>query len=231
MPPTTGTHGATSALAALIAERGYRGGDRLPPERDLSEALGVSRPTVREAIGRLVADGVLVARRGSGTYIAPVDLEHIFTVRLALEPLAASLAAEHRSPSDVSEMQAALEDLKATLEEPVRFSAADARIHDLVAMASGNPVLRDVLDRLAGRAKLSRSATSGDASVRSDTLSHMDALVSAVASGDRVTAHDTMRDHLLLVRRSVGTDEIGIGVDPARSIAKSRRHPPGSVER
>jgi GntR family transcriptional regulator, transcriptional repressor for pyruvate dehydrogenase complex len=230
MPEMTGTYGATSALSALIAERGYRGGDRLPPERDLSEALGVSRPTVREAIGRLVADGVLVARRGSGTYIAPVNLEHIFTVRLALEPLAASLAAEHRSQLELSEMQAALKEMRATLTESDRFSAADERVHELIALASGNPVLRDVLDRLAGLAKLSRSATSGDAAVRSDALSHIDALVSAVARRDGVTARDTMRDHLLLVRRSLTSGKNRVSVDPARSVAMSRRLVPGSAK-
>lgn len=191
---------ATRALYALIVDGGYGVGDRLPPERDLSETLGLSRPTVREAIGRLVAEGVLQSRRGSGTYVAPIDLEHVFTVRLALEPLAAGLAAQHRTDDQLAELRTHLDGMRAALEDAAAFATADGRAHALLARASGNPVLHDVLGRLAGLARVSRSVTSGDAGVRRQALVHMSAIVAAVAAGDPGRAETAMRDHLGAVR-------------------------------
>jgi GntR family transcriptional repressor for pyruvate dehydrogenase complex len=201
---TSAAESTTRALYTLIVEGGYRVGDRLPPERDLSETLGLSRPTVREAIGRLVAEGVLQARRGSGTYVAPVDLEHIFTVRLALEPLAAALAAQHRSDQQLAELRAHLDAMRSAIDDARAFAGRDGRAHELLARASGNPVLHDVLERLAGLARLSRSVTSEDAAVRMRTLEHMSGLVAAVEAHDPGRAEAAMRDHLVAVRESVG---------------------------
>lgn len=56
-------------LQALIEERHMKKGDRLPAERQLATSLGVSRPSLREAIQQLNSQGVLISRRGDGTYI------------------------------------------------------------------------------------------------------------------------------------------------------------------
>jgi GntR family transcriptional regulator len=57
-------------LEDLLVHRRYRVGDRIPPEADLVRSLGVSRATVRTAVGRLVGRGLLVRRQGSGTFLA-----------------------------------------------------------------------------------------------------------------------------------------------------------------
>jgi GntR family transcriptional regulator len=61
---------AEKVLEDLLVHRRYRIGDRIPPEADLVRNLGVSRATVRAAVGRLVARGLLVRRQGSGTFLA-----------------------------------------------------------------------------------------------------------------------------------------------------------------
>ncbi|KQT53122.1 hypothetical protein ASG43_19265 [Aureimonas sp. Leaf454] len=58
-------------LVAMIAEQALQPGDRLPAERALSEAMGVGRSSLREAIGQLTANGRLATRRGGGTYVGP----------------------------------------------------------------------------------------------------------------------------------------------------------------
>ena len=194
---------ATGALRRLIAERAYHAGDRLPPERELTDELAVSRPTLREGIGRLVAEGVLEARRGSGTYVAEIDLDQIFDVRLLLEPFAAREAAHHRTPAQLEELRALLTEIEHTSHEPARFAAADAGIHAVVARAAGNPVLHDILDRLAGLTNLSRAVTSTDHAVRDSALTHLRGLVAAVAARDAGAAERAMRDHLRVVRRAV----------------------------
>jgi GntR family transcriptional regulator len=61
---------AEKVLEDLLVHRRYRVGDRIPPEADLVRSLGVSRATVRTAVGRLVDRGLLVRRQGSGTFLA-----------------------------------------------------------------------------------------------------------------------------------------------------------------
>src|SRR6478672_8565908 len=61
---------AEKVLEDLLVRRRYRIGDRIPPEVELVQSLGVSRATIRAAVGRLVGRGLLVRRQGSGTFLA-----------------------------------------------------------------------------------------------------------------------------------------------------------------
>ena len=61
---------AEKVLEDLLVHRQYRIGDRIPPETELVRSLGVSRATIRAAVGRLVSRGLLVRRQGSGTFLA-----------------------------------------------------------------------------------------------------------------------------------------------------------------
>ena len=61
---------AEQVLEDLLVRRRYRIGDRIPPEVELVRSLGVSRATIRAAVGRLVGRGLLVRRQGSGTFLA-----------------------------------------------------------------------------------------------------------------------------------------------------------------
>src|SRR5579872_7248172 len=61
---------AEKVLEDLLVHRRYRIGDRIPPEAELVRSLGVSRATIRAAVGRLVDRGLLVRRQGSGTFLA-----------------------------------------------------------------------------------------------------------------------------------------------------------------
>jgi GntR family transcriptional repressor for pyruvate dehydrogenase complex len=194
---------AEDALRDYISAQGFRPGDRLPPERQLTEALGVSRPTVREAISRLASAGALEARRGSGTYVAPIDLRHVFDVRLQLEPFAAGQAALHRTREQLAGIEAALAEMRDTESDPTAFAAADAQLHELIAIAAANPVLRDSLARLAGLARLSRDVTADAPEVRVTALENVTRLVAAIRGGDAPGATAAMRRHLELVRTAV----------------------------
>src|SRR5262247_452027 len=118
------------AIAGFILERGLQPGDRLPAERELCERLKVSRPTLREALKRWAALGILDMRVGSGTYlrvpVAPgavhfaltVQLEHehlqrTLELRRALETEAAELAATRATAADVAEICKRLEHMEA----------------------------------------------------------------------------------------------------------------------
>src|SRR5512140_1097730 len=118
-------------------ERGaMRPGDRLPSERDLAAELGVSRPSVRSGLEALEAMGVVVSRRGAGTFIAegPPDLgieplgllaslhgftpNEMFEARLVLEVGVAGLAAAHASAEHLAAMAEEVTEMFASLEDP-----------------------------------------------------------------------------------------------------------------
>jgi len=107
----------------LIEKKVFVPGQRLPPERDLAEALAVSRPTLRQALRALQIMGVIRARQGSGSYLAEsasdimrVPLEFalalknvaktdLFETRRTLEVELASLAAERRTEEDLAALR------------------------------------------------------------------------------------------------------------------------------
>lgn len=190
----------SEALRTAVARHEYRPGDRLPSERELAKRLGVSRPAVREAIGQLVEGGVLESRHGSGTYVAAVDLEDVFDVRLRLEPLAAGLAAARRTPGEAKEMRELLAALRASLADARRFAAIDVELHHAIAAASGNQVLVGILTRLTDLTLLSRDVSSTAADARRSTLGDMRAVVAAIRAADAKGAEKAMARHLATVR-------------------------------
>ena len=81
-----------TALRERLAPGRARPGDRLPPEKELAEALGVSRGTLRLALERLESNGEIVRRQGSGTFVGRVALSAAFSEGLEVLESYASLA-------------------------------------------------------------------------------------------------------------------------------------------
>jgi GntR family transcriptional regulator, transcriptional repressor for pyruvate dehydrogenase complex len=191
---------ATAAVRDLLARGRYQPGDRLPPERTLADGLGLSRPTLREALRRLTEAGLLESRRGSGTYVAEIDLDAVFAVRLQLEPYAASLAAAKRGSADVQRLSRLAKALPGQIDDAAAFAATDLEIHRTLAEASGNPVLCDLLDRLNELTQLSRAITSVSHDARRATLRDLRLLVRAVRRRDADAAAAAMEAHIDCVR-------------------------------
>lgn len=183
-------------VQALLEERGVEPGDRLPPERQLAAELGVSRSTLREGLRRLVDLGIVEARQGSGTYVAPLDLDDLLDARLQLEPYAARLAARRRDAGDLARLDRALADLRATEADPHGFAAADTRLHQAVTEVAGSVALRVLLAALGDLLRRSRDTTASDPTVRAATLAQLERLVAAIQARDASAAERAMRAHL-----------------------------------
>jgi GntR family transcriptional regulator, transcriptional repressor for pyruvate dehydrogenase complex len=153
------------AIAGFIVERGLSPGDRLPPERELCERLKVSRPTLREALQRWAALGIVDMRVGSGTYlmvpVAPgavhlaltVQLEHAhlqrtLELRRALETAAAELAASRASAADIAEIRARLEQMETVHRRYGSAPEEDWAFHLSVYHAAGNPLFIQIIGQL-----------------------------------------------------------------------------------
>jgi GntR family transcriptional regulator, transcriptional repressor for pyruvate dehydrogenase complex len=194
------------AILSLLVQRDLAPGDRLPPERDLVTRTGASRAAVREAIVRLCHDRLLVSRRGSGTYVASVDVAAISAVRALLEPAAAAAAAELRTETQARALERLLGRMSDSVEQPGAFATADEAIHSAVAAACGNPVLEDAIGRLARNAAVSRAVTSPQRIVRERTLADVTELVSAIIERRPAAAREAMHRHLTRLGETSSVD-------------------------
>jgi GntR family transcriptional repressor for pyruvate dehydrogenase complex len=212
------TAAAIDAVCRSIREHVYRPGDRLPSERELAEALSVSRPTMREAIQSLATLNIVDVRRGSGIYVGALSTEallqpllmaleltqptaqSLFDVRLALEPLAASLAAANAEETQLAAMRACVEPAQGEL-TPRRVITVDARLHRLIAEASGNDLLLGLIASLDTLTLESRRRTARVPGVIERSLRDHRSIVRAIDKGDRAGAERAMRRHLLSVER------------------------------
>jgi DNA-binding FadR family transcriptional regulator len=159
---------------------------------------------------QLSESGLLETRRGSGTYVASIDLREVFAMRLLLEPYAAACTAERRSPAELAALRALVGELRASLADAVVFSDIDGRIHRLIAQAAGNRLLATSLGHLDELTRISRLVTSGDAAVRRETAQHLRRLAVAVGKHRSDDAARAMRAHLEAVqaRAEARTDRL-----------------------
>jgi len=120
------SEGIIEQVRDLITSGRLKPGDRLPAERELAHTLSVSRSAVREGIRALESLGIVEARAGQGTFVAPPQRDAItnslfrardtqrklFEVRRVLEPGLAGLAARRARPEQLEKMRAILDDQK-----------------------------------------------------------------------------------------------------------------------
>ena len=201
-------------------------GARLPPEADFAEMFGLSRASIREALARLRAEGIVRSRKGSGTYamrsgsapemvrlsaISSVrELAQWHEVRLARESEVAALAADRRTDEDLARLVASQEALLASLLTG-RGEREDVTFHAALAVCAHNPKLSDALGRLTSHifnwGNLSAQRSVLTMAERRELIAlEQGAIVAAVAARDGDRARAEMRRHLLAGRTRVLSD-------------------------
>lgn len=208
------TDEAILKIKSMILDGRLRPGDRLPPEKELSDALGLSRSSLREAVKALEIIRVLDVRRGDGTYVTSLEpgllLEamsfvvelhedasvlELFAVRRILEPAAAAMATARATDAALAQLAALLDGVDAST--PIDgLVAHDLEFHHAIAELAGNGYLTSLLDGLSSgtvRARVWRGLTEENVSAR--TLAEHRAIVDALVDRDvelaraRTTAH------------------------------------------
>lgn len=209
------TDTAITTIKNMIVSGELEPGQRLPPEKELGERLGLSRNSLREAVKSLALIRVLDVRRGDGTYVTSlrpellleamsfvVDLHQdasvleIFAVRRILEPAAAELAVSQIAETELDELTAEIDALgeETSVEELV---AHDLAFHHRITAAGGNEYLTSLLDALSSstaRARLWRGITEDRAVAR--TLAEHAAIVDALRRRDRDLVRATLTVHI-----------------------------------
>lgn len=211
-------------LARAIRLGAVAVGEKFPPERELSERLGVSRTTVREAIRGLEQAGYITTRRGrfGGTFVlrdeakvtardrgralGPQLLE-VLDFRLAVGPGSAALAARDADAVQIAQMRSLSTEMESA--EPPEFARLNCRLHILFAQATDcAPLIQEVtklemqvMDALLAMPKVRQSE------FHSHAQHH--AIVDAIEAGDARAARDGLEEHLagsdVLLREMAGS--------------------------
>jgi GntR family transcriptional regulator, transcriptional repressor for pyruvate dehydrogenase complex len=208
-----------AAVRSQIVRGEIRAGQKLPTENQMTEAFGVSRTVIREAIASLAADGLVESRQGAGVFVreqpaaafSAIGLEvgnkisralNVIEVRMGLELESAGLAALRRNGAQQAAIQEAFFEFDRLLARDEATGRMDFEFHRAIAAATNNPFYVEVLDALGMRA-IPCDITSpwGTDSVLTreyqEGLQHEHlAILRAITAGDPDAAREAMRAHL-----------------------------------
>jgi GntR family transcriptional repressor for pyruvate dehydrogenase complex len=200
-----------SSLRQFVQEHGMQAGDRLPPERDLADKLGVSRTSVRQAIVALEVQGLVEVRHGGGSYLLrdrldaePLEamtarrelLPDVLDARDALETKIAALAAARRTEPDLVDLDAALTAMAAAVERGELGTAEDARFHAAVTAAARSSLLARFMAEISAAIAESRGESLRQPGRPAQSLRQHQAVAEAIRAGDPEAAAAAMHHHV-----------------------------------
>lgn len=209
---------AIDRIYDLILTQNLRENDRLPPERQLSEMLGISRNSLREAIRVLDMMGVLRVDQGSGMVIEASrvaesvgrhlsfalllnreKLFELFEARLVIETECAGLAAGKATVEEVEEMKRVYSELTSMGTDRETGIQLELKLHNLVAKAARNSVLEKILSSLEDLLRESRETTVPASGVTQRTIESQERIIGAIARKDPAAARAFMYEHISAV--------------------------------
>ena len=200
-------------IRELIERGGFDIGDRLPPERELAQQLGVSRPSLREALIALDVEGTVEIRSGSGVYVnsqperstrataalgeSPTEL---MQARAALEGTVVALACARVTPAALAQLRACVDGMRQEIgrrRTPLEF---DRQFHLTIAEMSGNSVMQRLVVELFDdrHSPISTKLRSRYENMRTwnAALKEHEAILHAIEARDPLAAQAAMRSHL-----------------------------------
>ena len=203
-------------LKKQIEDGLFKPGEKLPSERLLQQELSVSRFTLREALARLSALGIIKTIHGKGTIVArevsgatladafiPLfanrcvkDVIDFFEARLLIEGEAASLSARRRSDEDLKRFQSILADSREAIDDPNRYGELDFLFHMQIAQSSGNVFIQSMMGCLnAYTRRYTRVIAHAEASRKASFVAHEE-IYDCILNWDAAQAGVVTRKHL-----------------------------------
>ena len=221
------SHGVIRQVESLILRGILRPGERLPPERELSERMGVSRPSLREALADLQDRGLLTTKAGAGVYVADVlgsafapalvklfasHDEAVFdyiSFRRDMEGLAAERAARYGSDTDLKVIDAIFHKMEAAHQKrnPADEALLDADFHLSIIEASHNIIMlhmmRSMYELLREGVFYNRTIMFKQRTTRDTLLDQHRAINTALQARDPAGARAAVEAHLTYVETSL----------------------------
>ncbi len=201
-----------------IVNGSYSIGDRLPTEKALADAYGVSRPIVREAINSLKRDGLVTTRQGLGAFVTEtreqnfrftnfdvndaMDIRNVIELLMAVEAAATARAAERRSEEDLINIESRLHAMQTAIDRGESGVDEDIQFHRAIVEAARNPYFRDMSDFLDANVRnFIRKARENTARMRlglvQDVQEEHRAIFEAIAAGNSLAARRAAEAHLI----------------------------------
>lgn len=212
-------------IVEIIRSERLAPGDVLASSRELAQRFEVTTPTVREALRRLEATGVVEFRHGSGTYVGSRfdrtlmvnphvpyrgrdTVLELADARLVIEPAIAASAARTRQPEALAQMELAAMN---ALQPPQGDSRPAVHFHVALAATSGNGLLREAVEALLHvRAREQIEIRHRYDDRERDHAEHVQ-ILTAVQTGDAATAERLTREHLTSIRDAVAAGDFRDG--------------------
>jgi GntR family transcriptional regulator, transcriptional repressor for pyruvate dehydrogenase complex len=194
-----------------VRDNRLRTGDRLPPERELADRLGVSRATVSQALVAMEVVGVISVRHGDGAVLVDspgpsrvVDalrrharqLPDIIEAREALESKLAELAAVRRTEEDLARIDSALDVMARDIEAGGRGVEGDELFHAAVTAAGHSALLQKLMGEISDLIKETRLESMSQPDRPQESLTGHRRIAAAIRDRDPATAAAAMRDHV-----------------------------------
>ena len=207
-------------LRELIFRGEFKAGEKILTERELAEAFGVSRTSVRDAINRLVVMGLLDQKQGQGTFVRSPEskeksilatmvesqgasITDLLEVRMGLECNAAAMAASRAVEKDFQFMEKSIEEMQKEVKSGRLGTEADASFHMAIAYATNNPlqvfIMKNFYDFLFTGIKVNLEGLYQIPSNVDTILEQHTLIYQAIRKGNPEAAHQAMKQHIKFV--------------------------------
>ncbi|PRI11057.1 FadR/GntR family transcriptional regulator [Leucobacter massiliensis] len=208
-------------LERLILEGKLTPGEKVPPERELAEYFGVSRPSIREALRELENRGLIDRKPGRGTIVLSPgersngsdvvaeaisamrpELRDIMELRAIVEPPIARITAARATPRDLAQLRELVEAMEADVSKE-RYAELDRAFHQAIAQYAHNPLLALINEQIAQQIAPSRASRyQTKARRQASSVAHR-RIFEAIAAGDGERAEQEARDHVLDISKQI----------------------------
>lgn len=228
---------AEQSIKEMILSGQLGPGDLLPGEHDLAKQLGVTRPTVREAMRTLESNGLVErGHRRRMQVVAPssahsssairnaivmhnITYRELWEVTTALEPLAARMAAERVTAAQLKKIETNIEYTRTCIDDPRALVQADMEFHELVTEASGNHALQLARTPLSEFLSAAYGVVTQKLGPGERLLKAHETIFAAIAQGDADSAAEWMAKHFRDFLR--GCEMAGLNVDdPVKKVTR-----------
>ncbi len=218
---TTLAASAFEQLISYVVNGDWKAGDRIPPERELCQQLGIARTSLREALKAMELVGMLDSRVGDGTFVCArseflarpllwaftgtdeAELRDVMEARVLLERDLAGLAAERGSEEEIAKIGDAVRAMRDSVTSGTSMVEADMTFHLAVARAAHNSVLQNAVQLLRNLMRHWINLKLLIPHVPERVVSQHDVIYEAIRSRDPEAARVAMRKHLEDTRRLV----------------------------
>ncbi|WP_312936262.1 FadR/GntR family transcriptional regulator [Pseudomonas sp.] len=211
---STVVNAVVEKLRQALARGQWRSGDMLPGQRELAEQLGISRPSLREAVTVLETLGLLRSLPGKGVLVLDVDagvlsnageqvagasLADVLQLRYTLEPFIVGLVAQSANSQDIGQLRLTLMDMREALDEQDSEAGVSAYIafHQALFALTTNPIFQSVVQQTGTALKQSADMLRKSPEHLAARLTENEAVVRAIREKNSAKASAQMRRHIL----------------------------------